>query len=202
VRVFRAVVALAWLACFDSSAQDKPFGFAGFQRDMDLAGLLDRYPRSSHEVNPGAGVRRRASQEDLNEWIREFFRTPGASGTYVLRLTPSESHEHVYYVQAEVRDGITERLWVLLEMPVELVKPRQRANSNETRYPACNDVLAPLTAKYGKPEALAPRREEALQSFDYAWTHAPEAMKLECGRYDGRKSVFAIGVTLEQTVPR
>ena len=47
-----------------------------------------------------------------------------------------------------------------------------------------------------------PRWEEALQSFDYVWTQAPETMKLECGRYDGRKTVFAIGVTFEQTPPR
>lgn len=30
----------------------------------------------------------------------------------------------------------------------------------------------------------------------------PEMMKLECGRYDGRKTIFAIGVTFEQTPPR
>ena len=42
---------------------------------MDLATLLDRYPQSSHEVSPGAGVRRHTSQDDLKEWIREFFHT-------------------------------------------------------------------------------------------------------------------------------
>jgi len=63
-------------------------------------------------------------------------------------------------------------------------------------------VLGPLTAKYGKPDALAPRWEEALQSFDYVWTRLPEAMKLECGRYRGRNSVFAIGVTFEQAAAR
>ena len=77
-----------------------------------------------------------------------------------------------------------------------------RHESNETRYPACNDVLKPLAAKYGKPEALAPRREEALQSFDYVWTQLPDAMKLECGRYRGRKVVFAIAVTFEQAAAR
>ena len=136
-------------------------------------------------------------KDDLREWIREFFRTRG-SGTYVLRLTPGESHEHVYYVQAEVRGGVTERLWLLLEMPVDRVKPRQPPRGNEARYPACHDVLSPLTAKYGKPEALAPRWEEALESFDYVWTRSPEVMKLQCGRYAGQKTVFAIGVTLEQ----
>jgi hypothetical protein len=203
VRILLVLLAFAWLAGFAvSGAHGEPFAFAGFHRDMDLATLLDRYPESSHEVTPGAGIRRRTSQDDLKEWIREFFRTRGSSGTYVLRLTPGESHEHLYYVQAEVREGITERLWLLLEMPLDLVKSRQPARGNEARYPACHDVLSPLTAKYGKPEALAPRWEEALESFDYVWTHLPEVMKLQCGRYEGQKSVFAIGVTLEKAAPR
>jgi hypothetical protein len=203
VKVFPALLACLCLARFTvGGAQGEPPAFAGFQRAMNLAALLDRYPQSAHEVSPGAGVRRGTSQDDLKGWIREFFRTPGSSGTYVLRMTPGESHDHLYYVQAEVRDGITERLWLLLEMPLDVANPRQRARGNEARYPACNDVLGPLTAKYGKPEVLASRWEEELESFDYVWTRSPEVMKLQCGRYSGRKPVFAIGVTLELTAPR
>jgi hypothetical protein len=197
------LLAFAWLSGVAvGCAQGEPFAFAGFHRDMDLATLLDRYPQSSHEVSPGAGVRRRTSQDDLKQWIREFFHTRGSSGTYVLRLTPGESHDHLYYVQAEVRNGVTERLWLLLEMPLELVKSRQPARGNEARYPACDDVMSPLTTKYGKPESRKPRWEEALESFDYVWTNLTEVMTLQCGRYEGRKSVFAIGVTLEKTAPR
>ena len=195
MRVFGAP-AIVWLASLAmGNAHGQGFTFAGFQRDMDLAALLDRYPQSSHDVTPGAGVRRRTSQDDLKTWMREFFRAPGSNGTYVLRLTPGESLEHLYYVQAEVRQGITERLWLLLEMPADQGKPAQ---SIEARYPACDAVLGPLTVKYGKPEALAPRREEALESFDYVWTKAPETMKLECGRYAGREFMFGIAVTLER----
>jgi hypothetical protein len=203
VRVSLALFACAWLAGISvGGAQDEPFVFAGFHRDMDLAALLDRYPQSAHEVSPGARVRKRTSQDDLKGWIREFFSTRGSSGTYVLRMAAGESHDHLYYVQAEVREGVTERLWLLLEMPLDMVNPRQSARRNESRYPACNNVLSSLTAKYGKPKALAPRWEEAIEYFDYAWTHSPEVMKLQCGRYEGRKPVFAIGVTLEQTAPR
>jgi hypothetical protein len=203
VRLLLGSVALASLVGFAvGGAQSEPFAFAGFRRDMDLAVLLDQYPRSSHDVSPGTGVRRRTSQDDLKDWIREFFRTRGSSGTYVLRVTPGESHDHLYYVQADVREGITERLWLLLEMPLDLAKPHQTARGNEARYPACNDVLRPLAAKYGKPEVLAPRWEEALESFDYVWTHAPEVMKLQCGRYQGRKAVFAVAVTLEKPASR
>lgn len=199
MRISLACLALVWLVGFAAGrAQGESFTFAGFHRDMDLAALVDQYPQSSHEVSPGAGVRRRTSQDDLKQWIREFFSTRG-SGTYVLRLTPGELHDHLYYVQAEVREGITERLWLLLERPIDLPKSHQPARGNEARYPPCNDVLTPLTSKYGKPETLAPRWEEALESFDYVWTNAPEVMKLQCGRYEGRKSVFAIGVTLEKT---
>jgi hypothetical protein len=202
MRTGLAAIASVWLTgMVVGSAQAEPFSFAGFHRDMDLAALVDRYPRSRHELSPGADVRARRSQDDHKEWIREFFHTRG-SGTYVLRLTPDESLAHVYYIQADVLQGATERLWLLLEKPLDMVRHRQPTSGNEARYPACNDVLKPLTAKYGKPDALAPRWEEALQSFDYVWTHLPDAMKLECGRYRGRKSVFAIGVTFEQAAAR
>jgi hypothetical protein len=183
------------------SAQAEPFTFAGFSRNMDLAALVDRYPRASHEISPSADVRKLLSQDDLKEWIRDFFRARG-SGTYVVRLTPEESRDHVHYIQASIREGITERLWLLLEKPLDTVGHRKPTTGKEARYPACNDVLNPLTAKYGKPDALAPRWEESLQSFDYVWTRLPDAMKLECGRYRGRKSAFAIGVTFEQAATR
>ena len=117
-------------------------------------------------------------------------------------MTPDEALDHVYYIQANVRQGLTERLWLLLEKPLDMIRRRQPARGNEARYPPCNEVLKPLTAKYGKPDALAPRWEEALQSFDYVWTHLADTMKLECGRYRDRKSVFAIGVTFEQAAAR
>jgi hypothetical protein len=202
MRIALAAIASIWLSGLAvGSAQAEPFTFAGFHRGIDLAALADRYPRSRHELSPGAGVRARRSQDDLKQWIREFLRTRG-SGTYVLRLTAEESFDHVYYIQADVRQGVTERLWLLLEKPLDMVGRRQPARSNEARYPACNDVLKPLTAKYGKPDTLAPRREEALQSFSYVWTRLPDAMKLECGRYRGRKPVFAIGVTFDQAATR
>jgi hypothetical protein len=197
-----ACLALSSLAgfAFGGGPGGELFAFAGFRRDMDLATLLDRYPQSSHELTPGAGVRKATSQDDPKAWIRGVFRTRG-SGSYVLRLTPGESHDHVYYVQAEVREGVAERLLVLLEMPLDLMKSRQ-PNSNEGREPVCSDVLSPLTMKYGKPAALAPRWEEALESFDYVWTDSPEVMELQCGRYRGRKVVFAIAVTMETTAAR
>jgi hypothetical protein len=203
MRACLGCIAIAWLAVSAiGGAQAAPFAFAGFRRDMDLAVLLDRYPQSSHDITPGAGVRRRTSQDDLRSWMLEFFRARGASGTYVLRLTPGESHDHLYYVQAEVREGVTERLWLSLELPLDLWKPGQPPRGNEMRYPSCEAVLSPLAAKYGKPRALVPRREEALEFLDYEWTHPPEAMDLECGRYAGRTTVFAMGVTFTRTASR
>jgi hypothetical protein len=196
MRGSRALLVCAWLAgCSVGGAQDEPLAFAGFHRDMDLAALLDRYPQSTHEVyvgirNPDGGL----------EGIRKFFRTRGSSGTYILRICPDELHDHLYYVQAWVREGATERLWLLLETPLDLMNPRQISRGMGARHPACNEVLGPLIAKYGKPVALAPIWEEDLESFYYVWTRPPEVMKLECGR-SGRK-FFAIGVTLDQTAPR
>jgi hypothetical protein len=193
-----AVIALPWLAgAMVAGAQAEPLAFAGFDRTMDIAVLIDRYPHSSREFTPGADAR----GDNPGEWSAEFLRARRA-GRYALRLPPEEARDHVYYVQADMRDGNIERLWLLLEKPLIKADPRHPTQSNEARYPRCGDVLKPLTAKYGKPDALAPRWEEALQSFDYVWTRAPETMKLECGRYDRRKTIFAVGVTFEQTPPR
>ena len=203
VRVFLAFLACVCLPSVSAgSAEGEPLGFAGFHRDMDLAALLDRYPQSEHEITPRGGVRPRTSQDEPKDWIREFFRTRESSGTYVLRMKASESHDHLFYVQADVRQGTTEQLWLLLEMPLDLMKLREAARGNAARYPACDDLRNALTAKYGKPEELAPYWEEAIEHFDYLWMRAPEAMKLQCGRYQGQKPVFAIGVTLEKTIPR
>jgi hypothetical protein len=194
------VIVLAGLASLMSGAvRAEPFAFAGFDRNMDLAVWIERYPRSSREFTPGADAR--GPQDNPGEWTAEFLRAR-RPGRYALRVPAEEARDHVYYVQADIRDGATERLWLLLEKPLIRADRRHPTRSNETRYPACSDVLKPLTEKYGKPEALPPRWEEALQSFDYVWTQAPEMMKLECSRYDGRKTIFAIGVTFEPTPPR
>jgi hypothetical protein len=199
---FSAFVAFVWLtSSFVGSARAEPFAYAGFYRQMDISALIDRYPRSSHEVSPSAEMLGLRSQDDPKEQTRRFLRARW-SGTYVLRLIPEESRDHVYYVQAAMREGVTERLWLLLEKPLDPTRRRQPTRGNEARHPACSDVLKPLTVKYGKPDALAPRWEEALESFDYVWTQLPEVMKLECGRYQSRRSVFAIGVTMELAPPR
>ena len=194
-----AVLFLAGLAgLLAAGARAEPLAFAGFDRTTDIALWIDRYPRASREFTPADA---NAPRDHAGEWTAEFLRVR-RSGRYALRVTPEEVRDHVHYVQADMRDGAIERLWLLLEQPLIEADRRHPARSNEARYPACADVLKPLTAKYGKPATLAPRREEALQSFDYVWTQPPELMKLECGRYDGRTTIFAIGVTFEPAPPR
>lgn len=195
-----AVIAVVWLAGLVAGrAHAEPLAFAGFDRHMDLAVWIDRYPHASREFTPGADAR--GPQDDPGAWTAEFLRAR-RPGRYALRMTADEAGDHIYYVQADLGAETIERLWLLLEKPLITADRRHPTRSNEARYPACNEVLKPFTAKYGKPEALSPRWEEALQSFDYVWTQAPETMKLECGRYDGRKTIFAIGVTFEQSPPR
>ncbi len=198
MRTGAAVIVVVWLAfMMAATAEAEPLAFAGFDRAMDIGLWIDRYPRASREFTPGDDAR----GDNPGEWSAEFLRAR-KPGRYALRLPPEEARDHIHYVQADIRDGLIERLWLLLEKPLIKADPRHPTRSNEARYPVCGDVLKPLTARYGKPETLAPRWEEALQSFDYVWTRAPETMKLECGRYDGRKTVFAIGVTFEQMPPR
>ncbi len=198
MRTGAAAIVVVWLAGWIAGgARAEPLAFAGFDRTMDIAVWIDRYPRSSREFTPGADVR----GDHPGEWSAEFLRTR-KPGRYALRLSDDEARDHIYYVQADMRDGVIDRLWLLLEKPLVKADRRHPTRSNEARYPACSDVLKPLTAKYGKPDTAAPRWEEALQSFDYVWTRPPETMKLECGRYDGRKTIFAIGITFEQVSSR
>jgi len=72
------------------------------------------------------------------------------------------------------------------------------STAKNSSFPTIQRNRAESRATTGKPDAIAPRWEEALQSLDYVWTRLPETMKLECGRYRGRRSVFAIGVTFER----
>jgi hypothetical protein len=198
VNALAKVLAGIWLATLAAGAvQPGALAFAGFRRTMDLAPLLDRYPLSAHELTPGPGVRHRTSQDDEKAWMREFFQSRG-SGTYVVRLAQTESHDHVYYVQAWIQDGATERLWVSFEQPLERAKGGTSTRGNEARFPACHDVLDRLVVSYGRPATLPPRWEEALESLNYQWTQGSEMMTLECGRYDGRKAVFAEKVTMER----
>jgi hypothetical protein len=115
----------------------------------------------------------------------------------VLRLAPTESHDHVHYVQAAIHDGVAERLWVSFELPLESVGRGMATKGNEARFPACPVVLTALVTAYGRPVTLPPSWEEALESFNYEWTDASEMMRLQCGRYQGRHAVFAMGVTME-----
>jgi hypothetical protein len=188
-----------WLAALASvvGAQRQPIAFAGFHRAMDLSSLLVRYPRSSHELIPGAGAQERASQDDEKEWMLKVFRNRGASGTYVLWLAPAESHDHLYQVQAWIRDGTTDRLSLLFEIPLEYVKARPSVHTNEARYPPCDNVLRPLSSQYGRPLQKPPLWEEAIETFEYTWTDPPERTTLECGRYRDRKVVFAIRLLFE-----
>jgi hypothetical protein len=198
VNALTKILAGLWLAALAASAaQPGGFAFAGFRRTMDLAPLLDRYPLSAHELTPGAGVRHPTSQDDEKAWMREAFHSRG-SGVYVLRLAQTESRDHVYYVQAWIDDGAIERLWVSFELPLEWAKGGTSTRGNEARFPACHDVLDRLVATYGRPVTLPPRWEEALESSEYQWTQGSERMTLECGRYDGRKAVFAEKVTMEK----
>lgn len=208
ISTVKAILAAAFFTafgCISGYAQDEPFTVAGFWRDMDLGTLVDRYPNASHVITPAVGGLRQGSDEDPKDWIRAFIRNRG-TGTYVLRLAPGEVHDHLYYVQAEVQAGLARRLWLLFEAPAAPVapdpnSPEQNMRDMESRYPPCDALLDPLVTRYGKPDGPSSRWEEALESLDYVWTRPGDVMKLECGRYFERKTVFAIAVTLEWPIP-
>src|SRR3981189_2098633 len=102
VRRGAAVIILVWLAgLVAGSAHAEPLAFAGFDRNMDIAVWIDRYPQSPREFTPRAAARR-----------------PRAPGGYAWGGPADEARDHVYYIQADLRDGAMERLWLLLEKPL------------------------------------------------------------------------------------
>ena len=136
VRTGAAVIVVIGLAfTMVAAAEAEPLGFAGFDRAMDIGVWIERYPRASREFTPGADTR----GDNPGEWSTEFLRARNP-GRYALRFPPEEAPDHIHYVQADMRDGTIERLWLLLEKPLIKADPRHPTRSNEARYPACGDV--------------------------------------------------------------
>jgi hypothetical protein len=142
-----AVLAGPWIAAGG-------FEFAGFHLGMDLSALRTRYPTSRHELRP------------LTADI----------GTFLLRVSPADLVEDVFYVQAEVAQGRIGRLVLRFEIPQELRATRAG--------PSCDAVRRKLMERYGSPNRVGPGwYEEAVFHWPIVWEDAGETLTWDCGEY-------------------
>jgi hypothetical protein len=133
------------------------FEFAGFHLGIDLNALRVRYPTSRHEFWPRA-------------------QPAGDTGTFVLRVSPHDLAEDIFYVQAEVEQGRIQRLVLRFEIPHELRATRQG--------PSCDAIRKKLTDRYGWPTRSGPGwYEETVFHWPIVWEDAREAMVWDCGEY-------------------
>ena len=118
------------------------------------------------------------------------------TGRYLIRLTADESHNDLYYVQAEIDRGNLRRLRLSFEKPLELL--HRSIESGEERHPHCKGIKAGLIRLYGKLSSTGSGWEERLQSISSSWVKSPEVLTLNCGRYYKRKKLFAMDITLDR----
>jgi hypothetical protein len=100
----------------------------------------------------------------------------GDTGAFVLRVSPHDLAEDVFYVQAEVEQGRVRRLVLRFEIPQELRAMR--------RGPSCIAIRKKLTERYGSPSRLGPGwYEEAVFHWPIVWEDADATLTWDCGEY-------------------
>jgi hypothetical protein len=82
---------------------------------MDLNGLRTRYPSSSHEFWAMPSGRIFIPGEDVARF-RAFL--TGGTGAYILRVSPSEVVEDVFYVQVELETGQARGMTLRFDQPI------------------------------------------------------------------------------------
>jgi hypothetical protein len=145
------------------------FEFAGFHLGIDLNALRASYPMSRHEfwAMPSGRI---FTPDDNPARFRALLTED--TGTFVLRVSPHDLAEDVFYVQAEVEQGRIRRLVLRFEIPHELRATR--------RGPSCDAIRRKLTDRYGWPTRSGPGWYEETV---YHWEDARQAMVWDCGEY-------------------
>jgi hypothetical protein len=149
------------------------FEFASFHLGIDPDTLRSGYPRSSHEfwaTPSGVIVTPRENLPRFRELLGR------ATGSYVLRVSPDDLVEDVFYVQIELDAGRVRKLVLRFEIPHELRKTRQG--------PSCDAMRRKLTDRYGSPARTGPGwYEEAVFHWPIVWEDADTTLTWDCGEY-------------------
>jgi hypothetical protein len=166
------------------------FEYAGLSWTIDPASLRELFPDSRHEFwERGTGSV--AVPEDENERF-ETLLTEG-DGRYVVRLAPDDTRAEVTSVSLTLSSGEVLRLELGFEREGQGIRPE----SIERRFPNCRRVLDTLMSRYGEPVDFTTRLEDNLEHRLRTWSGPGGIMRLDCGRFVGRKQIFAMDLEFE-----
>lgn len=176
------------LLAFAGSAQ--AFEYAGLNRTIDPASLLQLFPDSRHEFwERGTGSI--AVPDDEDKRFDELLKA--GDGRYVVRLAPDDTRAEVTSVSLTLDGGEVLRLGLGFERGGQGIRPE----AIERRFPPCRVVLDALVDRYGDPIGFTTRLEDNLEHRLRTWSGPEGVMRLDCGRYSGRKAIFAMDLEFE-----
>jgi hypothetical protein len=166
------------------------FEYAGLNRTIDPTSLRALFPDSRHEFwERGTGSIAVPEDEDG----RFLTLLKGGDGRYVVRLAPDDTRAEVTSVSLTLDGGEVVRLGLAFEREGQGVKPE----AIERRFPGCRGVLDALIERYGAPVRFATRMEDNLEHRLRTWSSPEGIMRLDCGRFAGRRPIFAMDLEFE-----
>ncbi len=166
------------------------YEYAGLSRSLDPAALLELFPDSRHEFwERGTGSIAVPDDEDkrFDQLLKE------GDGRYVVRLAPDDTRAEVTSVSMTLDAGEVLRMSLGFEREGQGIKPE----SIERRFPICRGVLDSLIERYGDPDGFTTRLEDNLEHRLRTWSSPRGIMRLDCGRFVGRKQIFAMDLEFE-----
>jgi len=181
---------LALLLSFVAVGSAHAFEYAGLSRAVEPAAMLGLFPDSRHEFwERGTGSIAVPDDEDkrFDRLLQE------GDGRYVVRLAPDDTRAEVTSVSMTLEAGVVRRMSLGFEREGEGIKPE----SIERRFPNCRGVLDALIERYGEPDEFVTRLEENLEHRLRTWSGPQGTMRLDCGRFVGRKPIFAMDLEFE-----
>lgn len=166
------------------------FEYAGLDRQIDPAQLRQMFPYSHHEFwerGSGSVILPDEEPEEFEALLTE------GNGRYVVRLAPDDTRAEVTSVSLTLDGGKVQRLTLGFEREGQGIRP----DAIEKRFPMCRGVLDALVARYGEPSVFYTRLEDSLEHRLRTWIGPEGVMRLDCGRFTGRKPIFAVDLEFE-----
>jgi len=182
----RLCIALFALAAGTAQA----FEYAGLDRQIDPALLRQTFPYSHHEFwerGSGSVILPDEEPEEFEALLTE------GNGRYVVRLAPDDTRAEVTSVSLTLDGGKVQRMTLGFEREGQGIRP----DAIEKRFPPCRNVLDALVARYGEPSVFYTRLEDNLEHRLRTWIAPEGVMRLDCGRFTGRKPIFAMDLEFE-----
>lgn len=165
----------------------------GLAHRTNVSGLRDLFPRSSHEFwESGSG--RVAPASDKN--VDFDFLLRSGSGRYIIRLSPEDSFDHVYYIETLIDRGHIFYLRLSFERPAELlaeIPPTWEAD-HRARHPPCHRPRLKLLSRFGQPSKKELIAVERIIERKETFTSRYGLIELMCYQLDGAENWLAAEV--------